>query len=92
MSLLITHLIFMLMIKKKFNNVMEALVANNVVTNGAIHVVTNGASHVVTNVITNGVIHVVTSVVTNVEVIVRVAALVKMRSANFKQLVIVFIL
>jgi len=31
-------------------------------------------------------------VVTNVEVIVRVAALVKMRSANFKQLVIVFIL
>jgi 3-deoxy-D-manno-octulosonic-acid transferase len=76
------------MIKKKFHNVMEALVANNVVINGAIHVITNGASHVVTNVITNGASH----VVTNVEVIVRVAALVKMRSANFKQLVIVFIL
>ena len=67
---------------------MEALVASHVVINGAIHVITNGASHVVTNVITNGASH----VVTNVEVIVRVAALVKMRSANFKQLVIVFIL
>ena len=68
MTLLITHLIFMLMIKKKFHNVIKALVANNV------------ASHVVINVITN------------VEVIVRVAALVKMNLANFKQLVIVFIL
>ena len=64
MTLLITHLIFMLMIKKKFHNVIKALVANNV------------ASHVVINV----------------EVIVRVAALVKMNLANFKQLVIVFIL
>jgi hypothetical protein len=52
------------MIKKKFHNVIKALVANNV------------ASHVVINV----------------EVIVRVAALVKMNLANFKQLVIVFIL
>ena len=64
------------MIKKKFHNVIKALVANNLVT--------NGANHVVTNVVIN--------VITNVEVIVRVAALVKMNSANFKQLVIVFIL
>jgi hypothetical protein len=68
------------MIKKKFHNVIKALVANNLVTNGANHVVTN----VVINVITN--------VIINVEVIVRVAAPVKMNSANFKQLVIVFIL
>jgi len=84
MTLLITHLIFMLMIKKKFHNVMEALVANNLVT--------NGANHVVTNMVTNVIINMITNVIFNVEVIVRVAAPVKMNSANFKQLVIVFIL